>query len=172
MIVEIGHFYMNEVFDANKLDYLHEQRFSEDDVLILFIDDYSFPEKVLDLAALKDSCEKILGRTVQIEYESDMVRYFDLAILYLDPAKLKRISVNDVPTEILYDDRKIYDCQTKRPTCQMLSYIWTLQRLNAFYKTCDKLVLTVIDRKYMKLEQRVYSMIPVQHRHKIFYRFF
>lgn len=175
MIVEIGHFYTNEFFDANQLGYLREQKFNLSDELILFIDDYTDPSDNLNIPLLKRACEEVLGRSVKVEYESEMVKFFDSAIMHLSPNKLKKISVNDIPTELLYDDRKIFDYKTNRPSCQMLSFIWTLFRLNVFKNKTggdDQFVLTVIDKKYFKLEQRVFSMIPLIHRNKIFYRYF
>lgn len=173
MIVEIGHFYTNETLDLNSLLYLREQNFNQDDDLVIFIDDYTCPSDNLDVEFLQKCCERMIGRKVRIEYESTMVGYFQKALKFLDPKKIQKISINDVPTELLYDGKRIFDFSTNRPSCQMLSFTWTLFRLNAFTDENENpSVLTVIDRKYFKLEQRVFSMIPLKFRDKIFYRYF
>lgn len=173
MIVEIGHFYTNEVFDSEGLKYLYQQKFRDEDTLFLFIDDYTFQSDILNVSLLVTECEKILGRSVFIEYESKMARHFNYALQFLDENKIKKVTIKNEPVELFYENKKIYDYATARPTCQMLSFIWTLVRLgliDGYGKTKD--VLTVIDKKYMKLENRVFEMVPIEHRKNLFYRFF
>ncbi len=177
MFVEIGHFYTNEKFNVESLNYLREQRFAEDDILVLFIDDYTFPNaKELDVDNLRLECEKILNRSVVTYFESQMAdkKYYDRALATLEYEKLERVSINGTPTELRYNGKKIFDYSTKRPTCLMLSYTWTMYRLGqiSFWQQEEHQVLTVIDKKYMKLEQRVFLMVSEHLRHKIFYRYF
>jgi hypothetical protein len=174
MFVEIGHFYTDEEFDQLNLAYLREQKFNADDKLFLFIDDYTNPSKALNLELLFEEVGKIVNRPIGIYYEADMVQHFEQALSFLDRKKLQKISVNDVPTELRFDGRKIFDYTTGRPTCQMLSFTWTLFRLGELTPTYgwSEPVLTVIDRKYAKLEDRVFHMLPMHLRNRIFYRFF
>ena len=112
---------------------------------------------------------------VEVHYESCMANHYlyNRALSFLDKSKMGILSTNNVSSEVFYGERKIYDLITNRQTCQMLSYTWTMFRLGLLSSTkAENQVLTVIDKKYMRLENRVFEMVPKEFRDKIFYRFF
>lgn len=55
----------------------------------------------------------------------------------------------------------------------MLSYTWSLYRSGLIgQNNIDQEVLTIINKKYMKLEKRVIQMIPEEYRGKFYCQFF
>jgi hypothetical protein len=149
-VVEIGHLYMTETYKESQLEYLKKLNFSQDDNLVLFIDDVSELDKDrhLNVEKLKLDVEKLLNRTVGIVYESEMKVFLDQTIEYLK----SNFSVIDVDGNIYLDKNCIV--KMDKPTCFMYSLMWSLFR-NGFFIDKNMKTLTVIDKKYKKLEKRV-----------------
>lgn len=170
MEVEIGHFYLSDRYRPGALDYLKKQRFNDGDRFHLFLDDYHADTNVLDIHTLKTDAQELVGGEVNVEFEASMVQYYEEAFKLLDPADITATYFADNCT-IYHRGRTIYDITKKRPSCQMLSFIWTLYRLGHFTGE-ENQVLTIIDSKYTNLEKRVFEMLPIEMRKRVFYRFF
>ncbi len=150
-VIEIGHFYMTDPYENSQLEYLKKIKFDLNDNLILFIDDVSKQknDKVLNVGRLKEDVEKILGRGVGIVYESEMKVFLDRTIRYLE-----------VNFQVRKQGGKMYlmdQCIVSKkgdPTCFMYSLMWSLFR-TGFYIGQSLKTLTIIDKKYEKLENKV-----------------
>lgn len=172
MIVEIGHFYTNETFRPGCLSYLKKQKFREEDELHLFIDDHTAPEaRDLDIPALRKEAEFVTDRKVSLSMESHMTHFFREGH---DLLNQDLITHNPLNGDIFYDTRKIFRGDVMSPTCQMLSYLWSIWRIGLIGRSggSPRDILTIIDSKYASLERRVQEMIPLEHRKRVFYRFF
>lgn len=159
MIVEVGHFYLNETdFDVSYL-YDIKQYLPVDSIKVLFIDDYSFLERKLNLSSLKYQCEVILGDAVEIVYESSMVAYYDEIIALFNPKDIciTRYRKQGVEKRNLVIEGELFPLATVepyfKPTCLMLSLCWSLYRLE------QGSTITVIDKKYYSVEEKVKKVI-------------
>lgn len=144
VFTEIGHFYTNKAHSLSDLNYLKEFDFRGCRTA-LFIDDYSFIHaNLLNIASLQEDCQQIIGKRVEIFYESKMIEY---------TAPAPRVPYNE-----FYRNGK--------PTCFHLSYLWTMFRLNNAPK-----IWTIVEKRYQKLEEKVVSCLPPDLKHKTFYHF-
>jgi hypothetical protein len=162
--VEIGHFYLSEFFEPNCLNYLKNFKFQERDELILFLDDFSEKSRVLEVDKLVELAEKITQRKVAVVYESEMIKYSEKTIDYL----CKSSVVSSIP-DISANGIKLK--RNGEPTCFLLSLTWTLFRAG-FFNNTNADVLTIINKNYFKLEQKVVSCLPPEIKKRVEYIFF
>jgi hypothetical protein len=171
--IELGHFYANKEVPPGALDYLKNFRFDDSDLLTFFIDDYTYKTKKIDLDKLHEMARGYLPRRAYIYYESKIVEFADKTMEYLR----KNFDVKDnccrqwcskvsdyLPDKITYSYinqpgfyANIY--KKGRPNCFLLSLTWTLYRAGFFSGETNE-VLTIIDKKYQKLEEKVAKLLP------------
>lgn len=93
-----------------------------------------------------------------------MVKYSESTIDYL----CGRFIVKDLPEATL---NGIKLKRNGKPTCFLLSLTWTLFRAGYFNDEETK-VLTIIDKKYQKLEENVYKYSPENVKKRLEYIYF
>lgn len=173
MKVEIAHFYLDQEFNTNMLDHLKSHTFKEEDFLFIFIDDIHVDVNRLDLSALAKLANDVVGRLVVFEYESSMIQYCEIAPQFIDnPTYLHDEHGNEL--QLLHSGKVLIDYTGIQPqaTCQMLSFVWTLYRMGILRENPPADCLTIIHKKYCKLEQRVCSMLKPELKKHAFYRFY
>lgn len=165
--VEIGHFYTNEHITKDSLSYLNFYKFKDNNsILALFIDNYNQNSYNLNVNLLKKYSEEILNRPIKIYYEADMLTMYDdvlkffikedLVINKYNRGKVKKL-------EIILNDTRITLAEIYpnfKPTCTMLSLIWTLYRSGIIeHNEPIRKVQTLINLRYNTVESKVVQLV-------------
>lgn len=167
--IEVGHFYADEFNHALDLSYLDAlaSKIShlKNTIFALFIDDYNASSFNLNIDILKNSYESILSIPVQIFYEGDMKEFYNQTLSLFSDKDLVITKYNrgkKQKLELAIGDSRITIAEiepTFKITCAMLSLMWTLYRLGVYENGNISNVITVIDEKYMKVEEKVMTML-------------
>lgn len=168
--IEIGHFYTDDDISMIDLSYLDDImdtiKNSSNKVLALFIDNYNTVEHILDVPQLKLDYEGKLNTPIHIFYEGDMVQYYHKTLNFFTDKDLVVTKYNrgkKEKLELAIGDARITIAEISpnfKITCAMLSLMWTLYRLGVYNN--DGIlnnVTTIIDKKYMKVEEKVLMML-------------
>lgn len=167
--IEVGHFYADEFnhsIDISYLETIVSKLISfKSTVFALFIDNYNSSAFNLNVTDLKTHYESVLSSPVHVFYEGDMERFYhqtltlfsdkDLVITKYNRGKKQKL-------ELALGDSRITLAEiepTFKITCAMLSLMWTLYRLGVYDGNEISNVVTVIDEKYMKVEEKVITML-------------
>jgi hypothetical protein len=152
--IEIAHFYSDEVATKEKLSYLKNFKFDNRDFLSVFIDDYSVNSDILDRIALSDLIFQEVGKIVEHASEKQMADdYAEKTIEYLTSKYLV-----ESRGDILVANNKVIKRGDKY-SCFLLSLTWCLYRSGFFHNQYNE-VLTIISKKYQKLEEKVKDFLP------------
>ena len=173
--LEIGHFYTDEFASNSSLNHLYYYNFSNivDAIFALFIDDYNQKSNNLDVTLLKNNAETILNRTVDVFYESDMVKFYDKVLSYFNTDDLVINKYNRGKTkklDIVVDGEFITLAELSpvfKPSCVMLSLAWTLYRSGIFKcNTPVNNVHTLLHLQYEPIEYKVQKLVKYICDHK------
>ena len=173
--IEIGHFYADEHINQLNLSYLGDVvtklKGLKNAFCALFIDNYNASVFNLDVKQLKSHYEIVLDMPIHIFYEGDMKEYYNRTLSLFNEKDLVVTKYNrgkKEKLELALGDRRITIAEITpdfKITCAMLSLIWTLYRLG-FYDNKKNNVITVIDEKFSKVEEKVMTMLQyIQNNH-------
>lgn len=159
MIIEIGHFYIDE--ETPNVNYLYDmvKYFPANSRKVLFVDDFHPDTCRLNVTGLKELCEEILSTQVDVVYESEMLDLYQQTLSLFNPEDLmlQKYRKSGTVKQDLVIDGQIFTLATVSPTfkpsCLMLSLIWSLERLK------QGPTMTLIDEKYYGIEEKVLQLI-------------
>ncbi len=171
MFAEIGHFYIDQEFKPGCFDYLKNLKLSNY-YCSIFIDDYNVGSNhALDIPALILEAKNVIGVEPDVFYESKMVDFFWRAVGAITEVPIKT-ETTDLGVFLSAGKRRLGQIYPiLQPTCFMLSLTWTLFRLG-FFKWERNNVLTIIDKKYKKMELEICNLLPKSFQSHLYYRFF
>lgn len=165
--IEIGHFYTNENITKESLDYLDFYKDNTtNSIYALFIDNYNQNSYNLNVNLLKKYAEEIINRPIKVYYEADMLSmYDDVLKLFrkedLVISKYKRGKIKKI--EIILNNTNITLAEVApnfKPTCTMLSLIWTLYRAGIIeHNEPIRKVHTLINLRYDTVEAKVVELV-------------
>lgn len=164
---EIGHFYTNEHITKESLEYLNSHKFDpSDSICALFIDNYNQNSYTLNVNLLKRYAEEMLNCPISVYYEADMLLMYDnvlglfkkedLVITKYNRGKIKKMEIilNDTPITLAEVSPNF------KPTCTMLSLIWTLYRSGIIeHNKPIRKVHTLINLRYDAVEAKVVELV-------------
>jgi hypothetical protein len=160
--IELAHYYINENLNSDQIfnDILKVKNAllnikKEINIYYIFIDDYTYQEKKIDIDLILNMYKKELGLSIQIVYESDMKKYFTNFIFLLKNNIEIKTYKNNIKLSYQINNKENFLCSIfpeLKISCLSLSTMWSLYRLG-FWNSENNIIYTIIDKKYKKLEK-------------------